>query len=72
MPTYKSRKCQFCLDNVKTIDYKNVGLLSKYKTQYMKIVPKYYNGNCLGHQKMVAKAIKNARIMAIMPYTTGQ
>jgi len=72
MPTYKNRKCQFCLDNVKNIDYKNVGLLSKYKTQYMKIVPKYYNGNCLAHQKMVARAIKNARIMAIMPYTTGQ
>lgn len=70
MPTYKNRKCQFCADQVTYVDYKNLKLLRKYVTQYFKIVPKYYNGNCLKHQKRVSRAIKNAREMALLPYTT--
>ncbi|MFA6992500.1 MAG: 30S ribosomal protein S18 [Candidatus Gracilibacteria bacterium] len=69
MPTYKSRKCKLCIDQVKYIDYKNLSLLYKYMSQYKKIVPKYYSGNCLKHQKMLSKAIKNARMMALIPFT---
>ncbi|MFA6917746.1 MAG: 30S ribosomal protein S18 [Candidatus Gracilibacteria bacterium] len=70
MPSYKNRKCQFCINQIKFVDYKNLGLLKKYISQYKKIVPKYYNGNCLKHQKMIARAVKNARFMALMPFTT--
>jgi small subunit ribosomal protein S18 len=70
MPTYKGRKCMLCTDQIKFIDYKNTSLLRKYLSQYYKIVPKYYNGNCLKHQKMVSRAIKNARMMALMPFTS--
>jgi len=69
MPTYKNRQCQFCIDEVQAIDYKNIRLLKKYVSQYKKIVPKYYNGNCLKHQKRLATAIKNARMMALIPFT---
>ncbi len=69
MATYKNRKCHFCKEQIKYIDYKNIQLLEKYLTKYYKIVPKYYNGNCLKHQKTLAKAIKNAREMALIPYT---
>lgn len=69
MPSYKNRKCQLCAEKINYIDYKNVGLLRRYLTQYFKIVPKYYSGTCLKHQKKVTRAIKNARKIALIPYT---
>ncbi|MDX9971222.1 MAG: 30S ribosomal protein S18 [Candidatus Gracilibacteria bacterium] len=69
MSTYKGRKCHFCEKKIKYIDYKNVKLLRKYVTKYKKIVPKYYSGTCLSHQKNLARAIKNARFMALIPFT---
>ena len=69
MPSYKSRKCRFCDAHVEHIDYKNVELIEKFLTKYRKIVPKYYSGTCLRHQKRLARAIKNARIMALIPFT---
>ncbi|MBI4975804.1 30S ribosomal protein S18 [Candidatus Peregrinibacteria bacterium] len=69
MPTFKDRKCYFHKNDVKFIDYKNVRLLRRFMTQYFKIVPKYYSGTCLKHQKQVAKAIKTARIVGLLPFT---
>ena len=50
------------------IDYKNVELLKKYITKFGKIVPRYYSGVSLKNQKKLAKAIKRARIMALIPF----
>jgi small subunit ribosomal protein S18 len=50
------------------IDYKNVELLKKYITKFGKIVPRYYSGVTLKNQKKLAKAIKRARIMALLPF----
>ena len=50
------------------IDYKNVELLKKYTTKFGKIVPRYYSGVCLKNQKKLAKEIKKARIMALLPF----
>lgn len=50
------------------IDYKNVELLKKYITKFGKITPRYYTGVCLKNQKKLAKAIKKARIMALLPF----
>jgi len=69
MATYKGRQCRFCIDQIKHIDYKNIPLIEDFTTQYQKIVPRYYSGNCLKHQKKLAQAIKNARIMGLLPYT---
>lgn len=69
MPTYKNRKCYFTENKIEYVDYKNVALLKKYTSQYGKIVPKYYSGTQLKYQKMISKAIKNARIMALIPFT---
>ena len=62
------KKCGFCAEKVDYIDYKNIGLLRRFMSQYGRIVPKYYSGACLQHQKRVARAIKLAREMALMPY----
>lgn len=50
------------------IDYKNVELLKKYITKFGKIIPRYYSGVSLKNQKKLAKAIKRARMMALIPF----
>lgn len=50
------------------IDYKNVELLSKYITKFGKIVPRYYSHVSLKNQKKLAKEIKRARMMALLPF----
>lgn len=63
-----NKPCQFCVNEAKYIDYKNVRLLRKFVSQYAKIVPRYYTGICLTHQKALAVAVKNARIMALLQF----
>ncbi len=69
MPTYKNRQCYFCENHIDYIDYKDDLLMIKFTTKYKKIVPKYYSGTCLRHQKQLSRAIKNSRIMALTPFT---
>jgi small subunit ribosomal protein S18 len=59
------KKCP--LDGL-NIDYKNTDLLKKYITKFGKIVPRYYSGVSLKNQKKLAKAVKRARIMALIPF----
>jgi small subunit ribosomal protein S18 len=62
------KRCEFCTNKIDHIDYKDHLNLRKYTTYFAKIKPRYYNGNCLRHQKMVARAIKRARHLALMPF----
>lgn len=62
------KPCSFCIDQVDYIDYKNLGLLHQFLSQYGRIVPRYYSGNCLFHQKRLARAIKLAREIALIPF----
>ena len=64
----KKKVCQFCADKNKTIDYKDVETLKKYVTERGKILPKRVTGTCAVHQREVTKAIKRARIVAVLPY----
>jgi len=57
-----------CPLNGVEIDYKNVELLKKYITKFGKIVPRYYSNVSLKNQKKLAKAIKRARMMALLPF----
>jgi small subunit ribosomal protein S18 len=61
--------CQFCADKTENIDYKDVEKLKKYITDRGKILPKRVTGTCAIHQREVTKAIKRARIVALLPYT---
>ena len=60
--------CQFCKDEEKYIDYKDVALLRKYMTDRGKIKPRRVTGACTQHQHDIATAIKRAREMALVPY----
>ncbi len=63
------KKCGFCAEKVTYIDYKNLRLVRRFISQYGRIVPRYYSGVCLTHQKRLSNAIKLAREMALVPYT---
>lgn len=62
------KKCEFCDKKMKYIDYKNLPVMFGYITYYAKIKPRYYTGVCLKHQKMLARAIKRARHLALLPF----
>ena len=66
----RKKVCQFCADKTETIDYKEVEKLKKYTTDRGKILPKRITGTCAIHQREVTRAIKRARIVALLPYTT--
>ncbi|MEG0157072.1 MAG: 30S ribosomal protein S18 [Anaerovoracaceae bacterium] len=65
----KKKVCQFCADKTESIDYKDVDVLRRYVTERGKILPKRITGTCAVHQREVTKAIKRARIVALLPYT---
>lgn len=65
----KKRVCNFCVDKVEHIDYKDVGKLRKYITERGKILPRRITGNCAVHQRQLTIAIKRARQIALLPYT---
>lgn len=64
----KKKKCRFCSASDLMIDYKNEKLLSRFVSDRGKIVPRRVSGNCARHQRSVARAIKVARYLAILPY----
>ncbi len=65
----KPKFCQFCADKTLTIDYKKTDLLRKYITEDGKIRPRRQTGACARHQRVVAAAIKQARQIALLPFT---
>jgi small subunit ribosomal protein S18 len=65
----KKKYCQFCADQTDYIDYKDIALLRKFVSDRGKIRARRVTGNCSQHQRRVATAVKNAREMAILPYS---
>jgi small subunit ribosomal protein S18 len=70
----KKKVCVFCKSAKKSdaqmIDYKDTTLLRKYISDRGKIRARRVTGNCSQHQRDVAIAVKNAREMALLPYTS--
>ena len=70
--SYHRRKvCRFCADSSLVIDYKDARMLRLFTTERGKIVPRRISGNCAKHQRIVTVAIKRARNIALLPYTTA-
>jgi len=65
----KRRVCAFCVDKVEHIDYKDIGRLQRFLTERGKILPRRVSGNCAKHQRAMTRAIKRARIVALLPFT---
>lgn len=65
----RAKVCAFCTDKVKTIDYKQHDMLRRYVTDRGKIRPRRQTGTCAKHQRALARAIKRARHLALIPFT---
>ena len=64
----RRKVCQFCVEKVQYIDYKDVNRLRRFTSERGKILPRRMTGTCAKHQRQLSTAIKRARIIALMPY----
>lgn len=62
------RVCQFCTDQSTLIDYKNVEMLRRYVQEDGRIRPRRQTGACAKHQREIARAVKRARHLALLPF----
>ncbi|XBC40732.1 MAG: 30S ribosomal protein S18 [Buchnera aphidicola (Nurudea yanoniella)] len=70
---FRRRKfCRFTADKIQEIDYKDVSILKSYITESGKIVPSRITGTKAKYQRQLARAIKRARYLSLLPYTDQQ
>ena len=65
----RRKVCDFCVNKVAYIDYKDVNRLRRYINERGKIMPRRMTGTCAKHQRQLSEAIKRARAIALLPYT---
>jgi small subunit ribosomal protein S18 len=61
--------CSFCVDKVTRVDFKEANRLRRYVSERGKMLPRRVSGNCAKHQRQLTVAIKQARVMALLPFT---
>ena len=66
----KRKVCTFCADKLPDINYKDATRLRKYISERGKILPRRISGNCASHQRSLTVAVKRARIIAFLPFTS--
>ncbi len=66
----RKKVCRFCADAKVPIDYKDPKTLRYFVTETGKLIPARISGNCAKHQRVITVAIKRARQLALMPYTS--
>lgn len=65
----EKKQCFFCTTNSDFIDYKDAELLRRFMSGQAKIYPRRKSGVCARHERMLARAIKRARYLALVPFT---
>ena len=65
---FKKRPCRLCKDKTETVDFKDIGFLGRFVSDRGRIISSRITGNCAKHQRVAAKAIKQARLAALLPY----
>lgn len=66
----RRKVCTFCVDKIQHIDYKDIARLRRFTSERGKILPRRMSGTCAKHQRQLSTAIKRARTIALLPYTT--
>ena len=66
--TPRRKVCQFCVDKIKIVDYKDLSRLRRFLSERGKIEPRRKTGTCAGHQRELSVALKRARHVALLPY----
>lgn len=67
--TPRRKVCQFCVDKIKQVDYKDLGRLRRFLSERGKIEPRRKTGTCAAHQRSLNVALKRARQLAMLPFT---
>jgi len=68
---FRRRKvCRMCADKLDTVDYKDLRFLQQYLVERSRILPRRISGTCAKHQRIIQQAIKRARHVALLPYTS--
>ena len=62
----KKKICQMCAG--KSVDYKDVPIITKYINEKGKILPRRMTGACALHQRHIAREVKRARFMGLIPF----
>ena len=71
-PMFRRRVCRFCADKTLMIDYKDLRTISQFITERGKMTPSRITGNCARHQRLLTTAVKRARSVALLPFTTAK
>ena len=66
----KKKVCAFCVDKVEYIDYKDTAKIRRFISERAKIHPRRITGTCAKHQRQLTEAIKRARHIALLPFST--
>ncbi len=66
----RRRVCRYCAEPKLTIDYKDAKALRPFLSERGKIVPRRLSGACAKHQRQISTAVKRARVLAIIPFST--
>lgn len=66
---YRKKVCRLCAEKIEYVDYKDVDLLKDFLSERGKIIGRRVTGTCAKHQRQLTKAIKRARMIALLPFT---
>jgi small subunit ribosomal protein S18 len=69
---FRRKVCRFCADKTLVIDYKDIRMILQFVTERGKMTPSRITGNCARHQRLLTTAIKRARSVALLPFTTAK
>lgn len=68
MSRFKKKECKFCVGHITELSYKHVDKLMRFTSERGKILPRRVTGNCAKHQRMLAREVKVARLLAMLPF----
>jgi len=71
-PFLKRRKvCRFCAEKIRDVDFKQIPLLRSFLSETGKLISGRTTGNCAKHQRGLTRAVKRARNLSLLPYTSN-
>jgi small subunit ribosomal protein S18 len=66
----RRKPCPYCKEKIDQVDYKDVGMLRRFVSERGKIRSRRIGGACRRHQNQIARAVKRARELALLPYVS--
>src|SRR5919112_101680 len=66
----RKKMCRFCVEKVDDINYKDTRMLNAFISERGKITPRRISGVCAAHQRKLAESIKQARNIALLPFSS--